>query len=188
MLSVAIIIERIIYYYRRSRVKREDFMADIRNQLNRDNPRHAIFMCISMCKDVNTPFASVVCAGLNAYGKGEKEISSSMERSIAIEINLLSRFTTSVGTIGSIAVYIGLLGTVLGIMKAFHNISMTGAGGVSVVINGVSEALITTIAGLCIAIPAVTCYNYFVKAINDFIIDMELCASELLELISEKQK
>jgi biopolymer transport protein ExbB len=188
ILSVAIAIERILYYHRRSRVKREDFMADIKTQLDRDNMRHATSMCIGMCKDAATPFANVVCAGLTAYGRGEKEISSNMERSIVIETNMLSRFTAVVGTIGGMAVYIGLLGTVLGIMKVFHNISATGTGGISVVINGISEALITTATGLCVAVPAVIAYNYFVKKIDDFITDMELCASEILDLISGKQK
>lgn len=188
ILSVAIAIERILYYHRRSRVKREDFMADIKNQLERDNLRHAVSMCMGMCKDAGTPFANVVWAGLDAFGRGEKEISSNMERAIIIETNILSRFTTVVGTIGSMSVYVGLLGTVLGIMKAFHNVSVTGSGGISVVINGISEALITTIAGLCIAIPAVTAYNYFVKRIDNFITDMELCASEILDMISGKQR
>ena len=188
ILSVAIAIERILYYHRRSMVKREDFMADIKNQLERDNLRHAMSMCMGMCKDAGTPFANVVWAGLDAFGRGEKEISSNMERAIIIETNILSRFTTVVGTIGSMSVYVGLLGTVLGIMKAFHNVSVTGSGGISVVINGISEALITTIAGLCIAIPAVTAYNYFVKRIDNFITDMELCASEILDLISRKQR
>ncbi|MEK7868467.1 MAG: MotA/TolQ/ExbB proton channel family protein [Candidatus Omnitrophota bacterium] len=188
ILSVAIAIERILYYHRRSRVKREDFMMDIKNQLERDNLRHAVSMCMGMCKDAGTPFANVVCAGLNAYGRGEKEISSNMERSIIIETNMLSRYTAVVGTIGSMSVYVGLLGTVLGIMKAFHNVSVTGSGGISVVISGISEALITTIAGLCIAVPAVTAYNYFVKRIDNFITDMELCASEILDLISGRQR
>ena len=188
ILSVAIAIERILYYHRRSRVKREDFMTDIKNQLERDNIRHAMSMCAGMCKEADTPFANVVCAGLNAYGRGEKEMTSNMERAIMIETNILSRFTTVVGTIGSMSVYVGLLGTVLGIMKAFHNVSVTGSGGISVVINGISEALITTIAGLCIAIPAVTAYNYFVKRIDNFITDMELCASEILDLISGRQR
>ena len=114
-----------------------------------------------MCKDADTPFANVVCAGLNAYGRGDKEISSNMERSIVIETNALSHFTTTVGTISSTAVYIGLFGTVLGIMKAFHNIAATGTGGISVVIAGISEALISTAAGLLVAVPAVMAYNYF---------------------------
>lgn len=188
ILSIAVTIERILYYHRRSRVKREDFMMDIKNQLNRDNIRHAMSMCAGMCKDASTPFANVVCAGLSAYGRGEKEMTSNMERAIMIETNTLSRFTTIVGTIGSVAVYIGLFGTVLGIMKAFHNVSTTGTGGISVVINGISEALITTIAGLCIAVPAVIAYNYFAGRIDNFITDMELCASEILDILSEKQK
>lgn len=188
ILSIAIIVERILYYKRRSRVKREDFMTDIKNQFGRDNLRHAITMCIGMCKDASTPFANVIYSGLNAYGKGEKEISSTMERTIVIETNLLSRFTTIVGTIGSTAVYIGLFGTVLGIIRAFHDISKTGSGGISVVINGISEALICTAAGLCVAVPAVIAYNYFIKRIDNFVADMELCASEAIDLISDRQK
>jgi len=188
IISIAIIIERSLYYYRRSGVKREDFMADIKSQLSHDSSRHAMSSCISICKDANTPFADVVCIGLNAYGKGEKEISSSMDRSIVVETNMLSRFTSVVGTIGSTAVYIGLFGTVLGIIRAFHDISKTGSGGISVVINGISEALICTAAGLCVAVPAVIAYNYFINKIDNFIADMELCASETLDLITSKQK
>ena len=188
ILSIAIIVERILYYHRRSKVKREDFMTDIKNQLGRDNIRHAMSMCIGMCKDAATPFANVVCSGLSAYNRGEKEISNNMERSIVIETNTLSRLTTIVGTIGSVAVYIGLFGTVLGIIRAFHDISKTGSGGISVVINGISEALICTAAGLCVAVPAVIAYNYFVKRIDNFVTDMELCATETLDLISGKQK
>jgi len=186
--SIAIIIERILYYHRRSNVKREDFMMDIKNQLDRDNSKHAMSACIDICKDAATPFANVVCAGLNAYSRGDKEISSNMERSIVIETNMLSRFTTVVGTIGSTAVYIGLFGTVLGIIRAFHDISKTGSGGISVVINGISEALICTAAGLCVAVPAVIAYNYFIKKIDNFVTDMELCASETLDLISNTKK
>ena len=127
-------------------------------------------------------------SGLGAYSRGEKEISSNMERSIVIETNMLSRFTAVVGTIGSTAVYIGLFGTVLGIIRAFHDISRAGSGGISVVINGISEALICTAAGLCVAVPAVIAYNYFIKKIDNFVADMELCASETLDLISGKQK
>jgi len=190
ILSVAVTIERILYYYRRSRVEREAFMTDIKSQMNRNshNLKQAMSLCTGMCKDAGTPFANVVRAGLDAHGRGEKEMTSNMERAIMIETNALSRFTTIVGTIASVAVYIGLFGTVLGIMKAFHNISATGAGGISVVINGVSEALITTIAGLCIAVPAVIAYNYFARRIDNFITDMELCASEILDILLEKQK
>ena len=111
-----------------------------------------------------------------------------MERAIVIETNLLERYTTIVGTIGSVAVYIGLFGTVLGIMRAFHDISISGSGGINVVINGIAESLVCTAAGLCVAVPAVIAYNYFIKRIDGFITDMELCASETMDLVKAKER
>jgi biopolymer transport protein ExbB/TolQ len=94
----------------------------------------------------------------------------------------LEQYTAIVGTIGNTAVYIGLFGTVLGIIRAFHDISAAGAGGMSIVIGGVAEALVCTAAGLFVAIPAVIAYNYFIKRVDHFVNDMELCASELIDL------
>jgi len=88
-----------------------------------------------------------------------------------------------VGTIGNIAVYIGLFGTVLGIIRAFHDIAAAGAGGMSIVIGGVAEALVCTATGLFVAIPAVIAFNYFARKVELFTNDMELCASELIDLM-----
>ena len=110
-------------------------------------------------------------------------MSNAMEREITIETSDLERYIGIVGTIGNIAVYIGLFGTVLGIIRAFHDISMAGAGGMSIVIGGVAEALVCTATGLAVAIPAVIAYNYFSKRVDRFVDDMELCASELIDLI-----
>ena len=109
-----------------------------------------------------------------------------MEREITIETIQLERYTSIVGTIGNIAVYIGLFGTVLGIIRAFHDIANVGGGGMNIVIGGVAEALICTATGLSVAIPAVVAYNYFSKRIDNFVNDMEMAASELLDLISSK--
>jgi biopolymer transport protein ExbB len=184
ILSVAIIIERYLYYLRRSRIKRKDFMSKIRQELESGNVNDAM----SMCKKYDTPFSNMVYGGLNFYGHSEKEISNNMEREIVIETMILEKFTAIVGTIGSVSVYIGLFGTVLGIIRAFHDISASGAGGISVVINGISEALVCTAAGLSVAVPAVVAYNYFIKKIDNFIEDMELCASEAMDLITLKHK
>jgi biopolymer transport protein ExbB/TolQ len=91
-----------------------------------------------------------------------------------------------VATIGNTAVYIGLFGTVLGIIRAFSDIAAAGAGGMSVVIGGVAEALVCTATGLFVAIPAVIAYNYFTKRVERFVTDMELCASEVIDLIGAK--
>lgn len=159
-------------------------MKLIREALEKNNVQKAL----EICKKTDAPFSSVVYAGLNLAGHNEVIISNTMEREVTIETTLLERFTSIVGTIGSTAVYIGLFGTVLGIIRAFHDISKSGFGGINVVINGIAEALVCTAAGLCVAVPAVIAYNYFVKKVDSFITDMELCASELLDLLQVKQR
>ncbi len=142
-----------------------------------------------MSSGLDIPFTNVVHAGISFGSHEEKEISNNMERQILIETTILEKFTAIVGTIGSISVYIGLFGTVLGIIRAFRDISASGGtGGISVVINGISEALVCTAAGLCVAVPAVVAYNYFIKKVDNFIKDMELCASETLDLLTSKKK
>jgi biopolymer transport protein ExbB/TolQ len=157
-------------------------MSNIRRELKKGNIDNAL----AICKKSNTPYSDVVHAGLSFAKHSEKEISNNMERTIIIETNLLEQYTTVVGTIGSIAVYIGLFGTVLGIIKAFNDIAVSGSGGINVVISGIAESLVCTAAGLCVAVPAVVMYNYFIKRIDNFITDMELCASETMDLVKAK--
>lgn len=184
VLSVAIILERLIAYRRKSRVNRKDFMLKMRQEIKKGRLSPAT----EICKDTNAPFAQVAYAGLSFFDCSEKEISNNMERQIIIETTILERLTSVIGTIGSVSVYVGLFGTVLGIIRAFHDISVSGSGGISVVISGISEALACTAAGLCVAVPAVVAYNYFMKKVDDFIKDMELAASETMDLISAIKK
>ncbi len=184
VLSLTIIFERIMYYKRRSKLKRTIFMKHIREALGKGNVK----MALEISKNTDTPFSRVVYAGLNLCGHSEVVILNTMEREVTIETAKLERYTSIVGTIGSTAVYIGLFGTVLGIIRAFGDISTSGSGGISVVINGISEALVCTAVGLCVAVPAVIAYNYFVKRVDGFITDMELCASEIMDLPNIKQK
>ncbi len=182
--SLAIILERMIYFKTRSKVKRADFIAQIRAGLQAGNAKQAL----EACKKTDAPFAQVASAGLKLFGHNETVISNAMEREITIETNKLERNTSIIGTIGSVAVYIGLFGTVLGIIRAFRDISASGSGGINVVINGIAEALICTAAGLAVAVPAVIFYNYFTKMIDDFVADMELCASEVLDILNMKRQ
>ena len=179
IVSIAVLIERILYYHRKSSVKRTKFMDKISDELENGNTRKAI----EICKGTNTPFSKVVYAGLNLYGHNERILSQAMEREITVETIKLERFTSIVGTIGSTAVYIGLLGTVLGIIRAFNDISLSGSTGVNAVIGGIPEALVCTAGGLLVAIPAVMSYNFFIRKIDNFVAEMELCASELLDLL-----
>ena len=184
VLSMAVIIERIIYYRKRSKIRRAEFMERIRHELEKGGTDKAL----DLCKSIDTPFAQIVRVGLNLKGRNEKIVSEAMEREIVIETVKLERFISITATIGSTALYIGLLGTVLGVIRAFHDIFEKGTGGINVVINGVSEALVCTAAGLLVAIPAVVSYNFFIRKIDNFVVDMELCASELMDLMLAKQK
>jgi biopolymer transport protein ExbB/TolQ len=159
-------------------------MSEVSKEIEKGNIKKAL----EKCGNSDSPSASVILSGLNLWGHNEVVISNTMEREVAIETVKLERHTSIVGTIGSTAVYIGLFGTVLGIIRAFHDISLSGTGGISVVISGISEALACTAAGLCVAVPAVIAYNYFIKKIDIFVTDMELSASELMDLIKVKHK
>lgn len=183
VISVAIIIERLIYYRNCARLERAQFMTAIRQHLLSGDVSGAL----AICKNAPSPCSSVVAAGLGAMSLDEKQISDAMEREIIIETGTLEERTAIVGTIGSTAVYVGLLGTVWGIIKTFRDISTVGSSGISVVIGGISEALVCTAAGLIVAIPAVMAYNYFVKRVGSFISEMELCASELSSIADIKR-
>ena len=185
ILSLTVILERLIYYSIRSRSKRKEFMMNIKELLEKGNTKRAL----EICKGTIAPFSQVVYSALNLYGHSEREITNAMEREMTIETTKLERYTSIVGTVGSTAVYVGLFGTVLGIIRAFQDISASGGvGGTNVVVAGISEALVCTAAGLSVAIPAVVAYNYFVKRIDGFMTDMELCASEIIDLVDKKQK
>ena len=184
LISIAVIIERMVYYNRRSQLSRTAILDQIRKEFIGNHVLNAI----GFCKNIDTPVAKVALAGLNLHGHDEKLITNAMEREITIETIKLERFIGIVGSIGGTAVYIGLLGTVIGIMRAFCDISKAGSGGMDVVTIGIAEALVCTAAGLLVAIPAVLSYNWFTRKIDNFVVDMELAASELLDLMCVKKR
>jgi biopolymer transport protein ExbB len=183
ILSLAILLERVLAFRRKS-LDRVHFMAGIRSALQEG----AVDRALKACEAVRAPIAAVVQAAVTKYGSDEKIIDGATEREIIVETAKLERFTSVVGTIGNVAVYIGLFGTVLGIVRSFHNIAQIGSGGISVVIGGVAEALICTAAGLAVAVPAVVVYNYFMRRVETFVREMELCASEISDLLTERKR
>ena len=90
-------------------------------------------------------------------------------------------------TIASICPSLGLLGTVVGMIKVFHVISIQGVGNPTALAGGISEALITTAAGLIVAIPTLVLHNYFRKRANTFLLEMEKTSMEILEILAAKK-
>ena len=184
IISIAVIVERIIYYQRRCRTSRAQLMEGIR----KDAAKGQLANATGICRNDDSPCAKVALAGLNLNGHDERVITNAMEREIIIETIKMERFTSIIGTLGGTAVYIGLFGTVLGIMRAFSDIARAGSGGMDIVTQGIAEALVCTAAGLLVAIPAVISYNFFIRTIDNIVMDMELTASEVVDLLGIGKK
>jgi biopolymer transport protein ExbB/TolQ len=107
-----------------------------------------------------------------------------MQRATAVEIERLEQRLTSLATLGNISPFVGLFGTVIGIMRSFEAISRTGSGGLASVSAGIAEALVATAAGLFVAIPAVVAYNHFVARVKSHATEMDGAASELTARIA----
>ena len=119
-----------------------------------------------------SPAARLFFSSASAMDAGIESLSHSLEKSTNNEISRLERAIPYLATVGSTAPFIGLFGTVWGIMNSFRNIGSTGAANLAVVAPGIAEALIATAAGLAAAIPAVMAYNFFVQRLR--IINLEL--------------
>jgi biopolymer transport protein ExbB/TolQ len=109
-----------------------------------------------------------------------------IQRATALTANDLKKGVSSLATIGSTAPFVGLLGTVVGVISAFQGIAATGSGGIGSVSAGISEALVETALGLVVAIPAVWFYNYLTGRIEYFNVEMDNSSSELVDYFIKK--
>ena len=133
--------------------------------------------------------AKVVATGLAEFQSASQQVSDAelidaakrgLERSIAIVHAEMKRGLSALATIGSTAPFVGLFGTVVGIINAFKGIQAEKATGLSAVAGGIAEALITTAFGLLVAIPAVWAYNYFTNKVEAFDVEMDNSSMELI--------
>ncbi len=141
--------------------------------------------------------AKVVTAGLQEFQAHQASVDISgetveaskraLERAAAIVHAELKRGISSLATIGSTAPFVGLFGTVLGIINAFHGISAQKSTGLAAVAGGIAEALVTTAMGLFVAVPAVWMFNYFSGKIEAFDVEMDNSSSELIDYFIKRQ-
>ncbi|MGH8458948.1 MAG: MotA/TolQ/ExbB proton channel family protein, partial [Nevskiales bacterium] len=140
--------------------------------------------------------AKVVTAGLQEFQAHQsvaisgEEIEASqraLERASAIVHAELKRGLSGLATIGSTAPFVGLFGTVVGIINAFHGIAAERATGLAAVAGGISEALVATAIGLFVAVPAVWMYNYFTSRVEAFDVEMDNSSSELVDYFLKRR-
>lgn len=165
------------FHFHREQVNVGELVTGLINVLKRDGFVEAI----TLCDNTPGPSAHILMTAILAYERGEEDLKQVIEDAALIEIPKLERRMNLLATIAYITPLLGLLGTVIGMMRAFGTISEKGYQITAASLSGdISMALITTAAGLCVAIPCYIAYNYLITRIESISLDMEKSSSEIL--------
>ncbi len=149
-------------------------------QLHRDNKLDDV--TLRRIK-VSSPLGAVLSAGLANSEHGREMMKTSIEEAGRQVVHELERYLNSLGTIASITPLLGLLGTVVGMIKVFSAIMIHGVGDPGILAGGISEALITTAAGLTVAIPSLIFHRYFERLVDEYVVKMEEESLRLIDIM-----
>ncbi len=182
VVAIGIVLGKLIYFSR-IQTNVQQLKERVFDLLRKDKRQEAA----AVCEEDPSPVAKIMKAGILKYGNSRDEIKEAMEDISLFEIPLLEKRFTALATIAHIAPLLGLLGTVTGMTASFHTIQARAASMNPVtpgdLAGGIGEALLTTVAGLLVAIPTYVAYNYLVSRVNTFIREMERAATELLNFL-----
>lgn len=187
VVALAVVIERFLQL-RKARIDTDKFMNELSNLLKRNR----IIESIDMCNQTPGPISQVVKAGILKHDRSKPEIREAIEDAAVGEIPILEKNLSMLATVAHIAPLLGLLGTVTGMVRAFQVIEQKATALQPVnpkdLAGGIWEALLTTVFGLCVAIPTYVAYNYFVTKVNGFILEMEKSATDLVNLLASRRQ
>jgi len=192
---IAIGIERFLTYNKAKQQSRQ-YAPKVAQALKNSNIDEAITISD---KHKDSHLAMVVSSGLKEFSahQGDNEISAdemeaskrALERAIAVKTAELKRGLAGLATIGSTAPFVGLFGTVIGILNAFVKLAESETAGIGAVGGAIAEALVATAFGIAVAVPAVWLFNYFINKVTSFSVEMENSASELIDyFIKQRMK
>lgn len=173
VMALAVTIQKFFIFWK-MKIMAEKEIKEIKSVVESEDIKSAMLIADKS----NTILGNVVAEALKH--KTGIAIKDAISTRISHEILFLEKYLSALGTIGATAPFIGLLGTVIGIMRAFHDLGKYGVGNPSIVSAGIAEALIATAAGLLVAIPSVMLYNYFIRKISRLMIETENRAVEIL--------
>lgn len=135
-----------------------------------------------------SPLGRILAAGLSNSRHGRDVMKESIQEAASHVIHDLERYLNTLGTIAAVAPLLGLLGTVIGMIKVFSEIMAQGTGNAGVLAGGISEALITTAAGLSVAIPSIMMHRYFVRRIDTMVVTLEQETIKLVDALHSDRK
>jgi biopolymer transport protein ExbB len=186
VIAAAVTFER-MYNLARARIDSNKFMDGITAVLKRNK----IIEAIEMCNKTPGPIAQIIKAGILKHDRSKPEIKEAVEEAAQLEIPRMEKHISILATIAHIAPLLGLLGTVMGMIRAFQVIQEKALSASPVnpgdLAGGISEALLATVAGLVVAIPAYVAYNFLVSQVNNLVYDMERSATDLVNLLSSRR-
>ena len=183
VVSVAIIIER-LWTLKKENVAPADLVVDIEHLLE----QHQLTEDRLEELEHSSYLGRILVAGLCVSNQTPAEIRRSIEEAGRHVVHELEKYLNALGTIAAITPLLGLLGTVIGMIKVFAAITAVGVGNPQILAGGISEALITTAAGLSVGIPSLMFHRYFKGKINELTVDMEQHALRLLNLMEGSRK
>lgn len=178
VLALAICLER-LWTLRASRVTPDKLLPQVLEMIRNKNLNGDQLRGI---RDAS-PLGRIMVAGLKNARHGREIMKESIEETASEVVHDLERFLSALGTIAAITPLLGLLGTVIGMIKVFNEIMIQGTGNATVLAGGISEALITTAAGLAVAIPALIFHRFFVRRVDSLVVTMEQQAVKLVEMV-----
>lgn len=187
VIAFAIVIERLIQL-RREQIDTKAFME----QISKSIKRNRIMEALELCDRTQGPIANILKAGILKHDRPRQEIREAVEDAGIHEVPRLEKNIPVLATVAHIAPLLGLLGTVTGMVAAFQVIQVKASAVNPVnpgdLAGGIWEALMTTVFGLCVAIPTYVAYNYLVSRVDGFVLDMERSATDLLNILGEKRE
>ncbi len=182
--ALAIILEK-LWYLRWVKIDTQKFLGDVLDRMK----RHQIKEALETCDKTKSPVARILKAGILKYDRPRNQIKEAIEDASLYEVPRIEKNLTALATIAHISPLLGLLGTVTGMVRCFQTIQAKATSFHPVspgdLAGGIWEALLTTVAGLIVAIPTFVAYNYLVSRINNFILEMEKAATELVNFLTE---
>lgn len=183
VLMIYVVIEKFLVL-RKARANVKEFIINVKSLLKTGN----IPEIIDYCNSHNTPISRIFKQGLLKHNFGDEKIREAIEMAGRSEVFLLEKRLNLLATVAGVAPLLGFLGTVTGMINAFMTIqALGGVVSPSDLAGGIWEALLTTAYGLIVGIPAYGLYNYFVTKINRLVHEIEVAATEFVEILSSEE-
>lgn len=169
-------------FFKKLKLDTESFLETIAKLLEEKHYARAE----DLCKSVLNPVAKVALVIVANRNRSRIDILELAEAARVEERLRLETHLSILGTLGNIAPFIGLFGTVVGIIRAFRDLALSSSGGPSIVAAGIAEALVATAGGLAVAIPSVILYNYYLKRVKDITVAMETTKTRVLVYLGSR--